>query len=78
MARQTINHPVSMVSLLVIAWQRLSYTNVKTLVAQFSFTGNYRQDHQNGEVATRVLNPEDMGALERAEGGEPRAWPGWV
>lgn len=35
MARQTINHPVSMVSLLVIAWQRLSYTNVRTLVAQF-------------------------------------------
>lgn len=48
MPRQTINHPTSMVSLLLVIWQRLSYPNVKALVRSFSFTGNYRQDHQNG------------------------------
>ncbi len=70
MARQTVNHPVSMVSLLVIAWQRLLYTNVKTcdnFLSQVVTDRTIRMAWAG--VATRALNPEDMGALERAEGG---------
>lgn len=48
MASQIINHPASMVSVLVVAWQRLSYLNEKAWVTRFSLTGNYSRDHQNG------------------------------
>ncbi len=62
-----------MVSLLVIAWQRLLYTNVKTCDNFLSQVVTDRTIKMAwAGVATRALNPEDMGALERAEGGENR------